>query len=60
MYEINDLLDVDEVEDPTTNKYCPLTFNKLHITCEGYITACCADFQNYLAVADLNNTKLKR
>lgn len=58
MYEINNLLEVENTEDSPMSTYCPLPFNKLHITCEGYITACCADFQNYLAVADLNNTKL--
>ena len=37
---------------------CKLPFNRLHITREGYLTLCCVDYQNYLAIADLNNTPL--
>ena len=33
---------------------CTIPFNRLHVTCEGYLTACCVDYQNYLTVADLN------
>lgn len=56
MYEINDLLSINDKEK--INTICPLPFNKIHISCEGYMTACCIDFQNYLAIADLNTTKL--
>lgn len=38
---------------------CYLLWNSLFITYEGYATACCADFQNYLVYADLNQTLLK-
>ncbi len=38
---------------------CYLLWNSLFITYEGYTTACCADFQNYLIYADLNKTSLK-
>lgn len=38
---------------------CYLLWNSLFITYEGYATACCADFQNYLVYADLNRTTLK-
>lgn len=34
-------------------------FNSINITCEGYITACCMDFQNYLAYADINKMTIK-
>lgn len=37
---------------------CPLPFNRLHISCEGYLTLCCVDYQNYLAVADLREHSL--
>ncbi|NFV78564.1 radical SAM/SPASM domain-containing protein [Magnetospirillum aberrantis] len=37
---------------------CHLPFNRLHVTCEGYLTLCCVDYQNYLAVADLNQMSL--
>ncbi len=37
---------------------CPYLFNSVVISCEGYLTACCQDFQNYLAVEDLNKMSL--
>ncbi len=37
---------------------CSLPFNRAHVTSEGYLTLCCVDYQNYLAVADLNKTDL--
>lgn len=37
---------------------CPLIFKTFYITYEGYLTMCCADFQNYLVVADLKKEKL--
>ncbi len=33
---------------------CYTLWNTFIVTCEGYVTACCADFQNYFAYADLN------
>ena len=33
---------------------CSYVFNSVTVTYEGYLTACCMDFQNYLAYADLN------
>ncbi|NQV82495.1 MAG: radical SAM protein [Rhodospirillales bacterium] len=33
---------------------CNMPFNRMHVTYEGYLTLCCVDFQNYVAVADLN------
>lgn len=57
MYEVNDRLTINHIEP---KDICPLPFNKLHITCEGYLTACCADFQNYLAIENLNNTSLRK
>ena len=38
---------------------CYYVFNSINITCEGYITACCMDFQNYLAYADINKMTIK-
>jgi len=37
---------------------CSLPFNRAHVTSEGYLTLCCVDYQNYLAVADLSKTDL--
>lgn len=41
------------------NVPCYYVFNSLNVTCEGYLTACCTDFQNYLVYADLNKVSLK-
>jgi hypothetical protein len=33
---------------------CRIPFKSIILTCEGYLTACSVDFQNYLVYADLN------
>lgn len=38
---------------------CVLPFNKLHVSVEGYIKACCNDYDNYLAIDDLNQMSVK-
>lgn len=38
---------------------CPMLFNRLHITYEGYLDACCVDTNNYMAVLDLHLVTLK-
>lgn len=38
---------------------CFYPFNSIIITCEGYVTACCMDFQNYFVYGDLNKNNLK-
>lgn len=53
--EIDYLIDnVKNIKAP-----CYYVFNSINITCEGYITACCMDFQNYLAYADISKTTIK-
>lgn len=37
---------------------CFYPFNTVVITCEGYVTACCMDFQNYLVYGNLNKGKI--
>lgn len=59
MYEINDYLALEGDKYRVKKMPCTLPFNSLHITYEGYLTACCIDFQNYLTVADLNKVSLK-
>ena len=41
------------------NLPCPYPFHSVIVTVEGYLTACCMDFENYLAYADLNKVSLK-
>ena len=38
---------------------CLQPFNSLTITCEGFVRTCCNDYQNYLALSDLNTSSLK-
>jgi hypothetical protein len=38
---------------------CTMVFNRIHITHDGYLTACCADFNHDLLLADLKHTALK-
>lgn len=59
MYEINEHLVLEDKKYDIKKPPCSLPFNSLHITYEGYLTACCIDFQNYLVVADLNKSSLK-
>lgn len=62
MPEINDLLiceDNDNDIDTTKKIPCSYPFKSVIITREGYLTACCLDFQNYLAYSDLNKNSLK-
>lgn len=37
-----------------TKKICNIPFSRSHITAEGFVNICCIDFQNFLAVGDLN------
>lgn len=58
--EIDDCLSVhSETGAHSEQEACFMVFNRLHITCEGYLTLCCVDYQNYLAVADLNTESLE-
>ncbi len=58
--EINKYLSVNQkMEAPFENNVCPMIFNKLHITYEGFLSMCCDDLQNYLIVADLNKESLE-
>lgn len=57
MYEIKDHTMLDPDYKPITPP-CSMLFNRLHITWEGYLNACCVDFDNNLAVADLNKVSL--
>jgi hypothetical protein len=41
------------------NSICPMPFNRLHVTCEGYLTLCCVDYQNYLTIADLKHQSIR-
>ncbi len=38
---------------------CPAPFNKLHISREGFLRGCCNDYENLLALEDLNKKSLR-
>ncbi|WP_420547765.1 radical SAM/SPASM domain-containing protein [Curvivirga sp.] len=38
---------------------CGIPFNKVHISWEGFLRVCCNDYENLLAVVDLNKTTLE-
>lgn len=56
MYENNEIA----VDSSTFNvsKPCFMVFNRLHVTYDGFLNACCIDFDNYMAVADLYKMSL--
>ena len=41
------------------SKPCTMLWNRLHITCEGYLTCCCVDYEHDLVYADLNKDSFK-
>jgi len=58
--EIINWLSVDEnLSCCYENEICPLIFKTLYVTYEGFLTMCCADFQNYLVIADLKKDDLE-
>lgn len=38
---------------------CPMVFNRVHVTFDGYLTACCHDFNRNLLLSDLKITSLE-
>lgn len=40
-------------------KPCHMLWSRVHLTCEGYLTACCIDYDQDLVYADLNQVDLK-
>lgn len=50
---------VDCNNNQNNYEICTLPFFTVNISYEGYLTACCTDFNNLLTVADLNKISLK-
>ncbi|QHQ60690.1 radical SAM protein [Anaerocolumna sedimenticola] len=57
MYELNDTIMVDDFHGGIQMP-CNMIFNRIHITYEGYLNACCVDFDNFMATSDLHKIKL--
>lgn len=53
----NDIVSERDLQ-PGSNIPCEMVFNRLHVTYEGYLNACCADVNGYLSAVDLHNTTL--
>ena len=49
----------DLINYPYQKAPCPLPFNRIHISSEGYLRACCNDYQNYLALEELHEISLE-
>lgn len=45
---------IDNLSDYSGRESCNYPFYRSHITVEGYVKMCCADFQNFLIMGDLN------
>jgi len=43
---------------PGSKAPCEMVFNRIHITCEGYLNACCSDVNGYLSAVDLHKVTL--
>ena len=54
------LFDVIPMQYPSRvpGSICRLPFERIHVTCEGYLTICCADYENYLVAGDVNSNSL--
>ncbi len=62
MPEINEFLNNDQENNNVASKRnipCYYTFKNLIVTKEGYLSACCTDFNNYLTYANLKEESLK-
>lgn len=57
MAQAADLLGASLTADVTFS-ICRLPFHRMHVSAEGYLTLCCVDYQNYVAVADLSTMSL--
>lgn len=52
-YEVENVLKIADNKNVHAEKgFCFLPFNRLHITYEGYLSLCCVDYQNFLAIED--------
>lgn len=60
---MNDLAALGIIDEknkrPGSTVPCDMVFNRLHITAEGYLDACCSDVEGYLAAVDLHIYSIK-
>lgn len=58
MLELKNSVAVDNFGSGSTIP-CDMIFNRFHITYQGYLTACCVDFNNMMTIADLKEVSLR-
>ncbi len=59
MYDANNQSgQVDQFGVDPKMEDCNLPFNKAHFTAEGYMRACCNDYENFLAIDDIKDKKI--
>lgn len=60
---MNELVTMGVIDEknirPGSSIPCDMIFNRIHVTAEGYLDACCADAEGYLAAVDLHQYSLK-
>ena len=47
-----------KIKKPKSASPCHMLWNRLHVTCEGYLNLCCNDYENTLTYADLREVSL--
>ncbi len=59
MYEANNQSgQVEGFDKDSKIDLCSLPFDKAHFTVEGYLRACCNDYENFLAIEDIKDKKI--
>lgn len=59
MPEVNELLKGEGDNNYANVCPCPMVFGGIYITYEGYLSACCTNFDNHVVVADLKEMSLQ-
>lgn len=59
MPEVNELLKGEGDNNYSNVCPCPMVFGGIYITYEGYLSACCTNFDNHVVVADLKKMSLR-
>lgn len=59
MPEVNELLKGEGDNNYANVCPCPMVFGGIYITYEGYLSACCTNFDNHVVVADLKDMSLR-
>lgn len=50
---------VENIQENFEYKPCEMLWNRLHLTADGYLTACCVDYENDLVYKKFDNSNLK-